>query len=484
MISVIVPIYKVEPYIDKCIKSVLTQSYEEFELILVDDGSPDECGKICDKYAIEDNRVKVIHKKNGGLSSARNAGLDIASGRYVFFLDGDDTLAENALQILHDAICDSGADVVFPGYNAVDENDNILHTSIPDEKIIADERKYTIVYEQTQLVMAATKLYKKEVFDKLRFREGKVHEDVFMYHEMVFNAKSIYCIPFAAINYLQRVDSTTGKKFSVRNFDAVEALFERVEFFEKINLLYSRNATISFIYKYLLMIIFSIDLSNPEFRNKFIEYYKKWKQFGYCNKDFEFKVIYLLYRLRFLRKPFAVTKFYRIAHIIKKVIASRKILTKVIAGNLCKKNNAVFISIHSQKSEVACEAYDFSNDFDIKNIIEIKSEDYMRCWSVIKRIIQKRDVVVINGGSVGTLQPAEADAIKKIVKDLKNNKIIIFPESIYFSSDFTGKLEYKLTSETFNLHNNLIMVTRDNSSYEAIKEMFSDIMLNENVRRL
>lgn len=478
MISIIVPIYKVESYIDKCIKSVLNQSFANFELILVDDGSPDACGEICDEYAKTDSRIKVVHKENGGLSSARNAGLDIAKGKYIFFLDGDDAFTENALQILHDAICNSEADVVFAGYNAVDENEILLHTSLPDDEIIADERKYTIVYEQTQLVMAATKLYKKEVFDKLRFREGKVNEDVFLYHEMANNAKSIYCIPFAAINYLQRTDSITGRKFSLRNYDAVEALFERADFFEKMNLSVSRKATIDYIYTYLLQIIFRIDLSDSELKNKFIEYYKKWKQLSLSNKDVEFYLVLSLYRLNILRGPFGATKVFRIAHIMKKVIAGRKIIIKILCSNFCRKSGCILISMplsENAKAHITSyEQYKIFNEVDMKNIIEIKCDDYQRYWSLIKRIVRKKDVIAVKGWSIGTLQSIQADVIKKLIKTFENNKIIIFAENVSFSTNFIGKKEYESTKEAFSLHNNLLVILGDVSSYKVIKEMLPD----------
>ena len=130
MIDIIIPVFNVGKYLEKCINSVLEQDYTDYRIILVDDGSQDNSGKICDTYCSKDSRIIVIHKENGGLSSARNAGLDIAKGEYIFFLDSDDSLCENALRVLHDAITESGADSVFGGYKSVDENDNVIDRQV------------------------------------------------------------------------------------------------------------------------------------------------------------------------------------------------------------------------------------------------------------------------------------------------------------------------------------------------------------------
>jgi glycosyltransferase involved in cell wall biosynthesis len=120
LISVIIPVYKVEKYINRCVESVLVQNYHNIEVILVDDGSPDNCGIICDRYADKDSRVKVIHKTNGGLSDARNAGLNIATGQYICFIDSDDYIEKDMLKDMYDNIVRTGADITICNYCAVD----------------------------------------------------------------------------------------------------------------------------------------------------------------------------------------------------------------------------------------------------------------------------------------------------------------------------------------------------------------------------
>ncbi len=479
MISIIVPVYKVEKYLKKCIDSVLSQSFQDYELILVDDGSPDNCGAICDDYAATDHKIFVIHKENGGLSSARNAGLDVAKGDYILFLDSDDTLTENALQTLYDAIVASGSDIVFAGYNAVDEVGNILHRFMPKEELLTGDRKFTIVYEQLPLVMAAIKLYKRKIFDAYRFLDGKKHEDVFAYHEIVHNADSIYCIAFPFINYLQRSDSITGKAFSAENFDAVDALFARVDFFAEKKMEICSVQTINFIYKYLIYIIHNIDLSNPVLAQAFQAYYKRWKALSGNNKDAEFKLIYQLYRHKILKKPFATTILFSLMKKTRLLIKSRKTVLKLLSVYFRRKPNFILIStplhgnlgdqaiVYAQKKLLlAC---------GVKNIVEMKSVDYLSHASVINKIVRKRDVIVIDGGgNIGTLWPTEAERIKSIIRRFSKNKIIIFPETAYFSNDFTGTLECKLTKEVYEAHPNLFVFLRDVPSYTKMKEMLPD----------
>ena len=133
-LSIIVPIYKIEKYLKNCIESVLKQSYKDYELILVDDGSPDNCGKICDEYAQNNKQIKVIHKKNGGLSSARNAGAEIAKGEFLFFLDGDDFLEDESLANLMEAIKDKDADMyTFANYNYDEDGNKKLVTNVSNK---------------------------------------------------------------------------------------------------------------------------------------------------------------------------------------------------------------------------------------------------------------------------------------------------------------------------------------------------------------
>ena len=188
LISVIIPVYKVEKYINRCVESVLVQNYHNIEVILVDDGSPDNCGIICDKYAETDSRIKVIHKKNGGLSDARNAGLDIATGQYICFIDSDDYIEKDMLKDMYDNIVRTGADITICNYCAVD---NEGHKQWESEDISDGEwtekefwKNFYDAFEGMYYyyVVAWNKLYSRKIFDERHFPglSGHINKKLYM----------------------------------------------------------------------------------------------------------------------------------------------------------------------------------------------------------------------------------------------------------------------------------------------------------------
>lgn len=186
--SIIVPIYRVEKYLNKCVDSVLCQTFDDFELILVDDGSPDKCGQICDNYESADSRIKVVHKNNGGLSSARNAGLDIATGKYIIFLDSDDYWDDNtALENIHKNLAETDADLlVFPAKRFYEDDNRftyILGMDADRDKVIDLDTNRAIKYLlENNIYRAAAwnKVVKKRIIDEhnMRFKEGYLSEDM------------------------------------------------------------------------------------------------------------------------------------------------------------------------------------------------------------------------------------------------------------------------------------------------------------------
>lgn len=235
-ISIIVPIYKVEKYLKQCVASILAQTYTNFELILVDDGSPDACPAMCDEFAAQDNRIKVIHKRNGGLSDARNAGLDIASGEYIGFIDSDDYVSSEMYSVLVHGILEANAELAICNYIRVDEFGN----RIPDKSLsgISKNRcfsKKEFIEELLKpyggyFVVAWNKLYKKSIFQELRFPNGKQHEDEFIIHHVVAQCEKVMYVKDELYFYLQRDGSIMSKSFNVRYMDYGEALIDRYHF--------------------------------------------------------------------------------------------------------------------------------------------------------------------------------------------------------------------------------------------------------------
>lgn len=234
-ISVIIPIYKVEAYLEKCIASVQNQSYRNLEIILVDDGSPDDCGKICDRYAGEDTRIKVLHKENGGLSDARNKGLDAATGEYIFFVDSDDFIHPQMVEILYHDLQTTGADISVCGFLPVEEGEEVSF-ALPDDRETevyeGEEVMHGLQHRNLLTVVAWNKLYKRSLFANLRYPKGKLHEDEFLVHQLLHQCKRIVYTDVRLYYYLQRSNSIVGVlKWNVVA-DGWQAYEERLAFLQ------------------------------------------------------------------------------------------------------------------------------------------------------------------------------------------------------------------------------------------------------------
>lgn len=225
-VTLIVPIYKVEEYLPACLDSILAQTMRDFELILVDDGSPDNCGAICDAYAARDSRVRVIHQKNAGVSAARNAGLDVARGEYISFIDGDDRIAPGFLECL----LEPGTDIAQCGVAAVSEN---LAESASFETVTARVMAFQM-YRNDRLpfVIVCNKLWRRDVLKGLRFPVGSRYEDEAFVWKAYEAANSFAVTDAALYDYRQRDGSFTNQHFIPQRLDAVKVLQERAEYYK------------------------------------------------------------------------------------------------------------------------------------------------------------------------------------------------------------------------------------------------------------
>lgn len=208
LVSIIVPIYKVELYLRRCLDSIVNQSYTNLEIILVDDGSPDNCPQICDEYAANDNRIVVIHKENGGLSDARNAGLDICKGEYVSFVDSDDWVDEKYIEILLDLAIKENADISIGNHSFAYEDGSITKFSFESKSYLKSEAiKKIILYQTLPWGASWGKIYKRRIFLKYNFPVGKIHEDDYTSYKFIYEANKVICIDKSLYNYFQRNDS-------------------------------------------------------------------------------------------------------------------------------------------------------------------------------------------------------------------------------------------------------------------------------------
>ena len=214
-VSIIIPIYNVEKYLKKCVDSVLQQTYKNLEIILVDDGSPDKCGKICDTYEKEDNRIKVIHKINGGLSDARNKGIEYATGDYYFFLDSDDFLACDAIEYLVDLVETTNSDIgAFSIYYYNFLTHKKERAENVDKDYILEMNKEQALFQMINTKInfgwkACNKLYKSELFKNVRFPFGKLYEDVGTTYKLILNANKIVYSSIPKYYYVNNDQSIT-----------------------------------------------------------------------------------------------------------------------------------------------------------------------------------------------------------------------------------------------------------------------------------
>ena len=190
LISIIVPIYNVEKYLDRCIKSIINQSYNNLEIILVDDGSPDRCGEMCDEWAKIDKRIIVVHKENGGLSDARNAGIDIAKGNYLSFIDSDDYVHKDFIKVLYELCIKYNSDISMCGAFETSKDENCNFNLQQGNECVKYSK--TILERKDNIYCVAwNKLYKKEVFKYIRYPKGKLHEDVAVINKILYYSNKI-----------------------------------------------------------------------------------------------------------------------------------------------------------------------------------------------------------------------------------------------------------------------------------------------------
>lgn len=232
MISVIIPIYKVEDYLEQCIVSVTEQTYRNLEIILVDDGSPDRCPEICDEWALKDQRIKVIHKENGGLSDARNAGLKVATGEYISFVDSDDWIAPNMYEVMLDIMEKENADICACGIMASYTNKQEPVRVCP--AVGNSEEILKLLYDDTAfLVSAVNKIYRQKLWNDISFPVGKICEDTFTTYLLVDHAEKIVQISDPLYFYRIRENSIMTSAFSKKRMDEEEAWRCNYEYMKK-----------------------------------------------------------------------------------------------------------------------------------------------------------------------------------------------------------------------------------------------------------
>lgn len=231
LVSVILPVYGVEKYLSQCLETVCGQTYQNLEIIVVDDESPDKCGEIADEFAQKDSRIKVLHIKNRGAAGARNVGLDVCTGDYVMFVDSDDWLELNAVETLMAIIQKNDCEIVQCQYTDEYVEKSVCHTYQEREGLCSSSQFIEDMIEKWEYIVIWNKLYKREVMQGIRFVEGRCIDDEFYTYKVIMNAKKIALIPDYLYHYRLRKSGAMGnsQKEKQRLKDQVDFVTQRYE---------------------------------------------------------------------------------------------------------------------------------------------------------------------------------------------------------------------------------------------------------------
>ena len=235
LISIIVPVYNVQKSLNRCIESLIAQTYTMLEIILVDDGSTDESGRLCDDWIARDSRVKVIHKSNGGLSDARNAGIDASHGDYLSFVDSDDYVDERFIGLMFEAACLENTPLVMCSVVQEDESgkDLLGIPALPSLPSLNNRQCMELTYTNPGAVTAWSKLYRRSIWNNIRFPKGRLHEDEFVFHEVMYQCETVAIVPERLYHYVQHSGSIMHSTYSIRSVDRIEAWLSRLSAFNQ-----------------------------------------------------------------------------------------------------------------------------------------------------------------------------------------------------------------------------------------------------------
>ena len=229
LVTIIVPVYNVEEYVEECINSLIKQNYDNLEIILVDDGSTDSSGNICEQFKNKDNRIKVVHQNNGGLSAARNTGIKNATGNFYAFIDSDDFISENYIETLYKTLNAYDCDIAISNMVRIFENEEktSFYSPTKNVEILSSNERFKTLNQPS----VCNKLFRAELFKNVDFPIRKYYEDTFVYHKVLYNAKRVVYTGIDGYFYRCRLSSILGdNKFNNKYFDFIEAVEERCKF--------------------------------------------------------------------------------------------------------------------------------------------------------------------------------------------------------------------------------------------------------------
>ncbi len=468
-ISVIVPVYKVEDYLHRCVQSILSQTLKDLEVILVDDGSPDGCGVICEEFAAKDSRVKVIHKENGGLSDARNAGLDMATGDYIGFVDSDDHIRPTMYQRLLQALEENGADMSLCNYAYVDGQDRVdgtMRCSMESgvlSRSAALERLDTASPDYSFYVTAWNKLYKRSLFDSLRFPVGKLHEDEFVAHHIFDRCRCIAVVGEELYRYVQRSGSIMRGGVSVRSLDGVYALYDRYEFYLAQKMLLQAKEVLSSATWKLSTLLGQLPREAKKEAARAVRLLmpaalrKRWKS----------ALLLSVRWLRYLQRSVVAEARHRRCLRRYEKACPESILLLDTPEHENIGDHAIALA-QLQLLREACPG---------RAVCEVTAQQLDGQEAEFAALTPAGKTLFIPGGGfLGCLWPLEEERFRRIVKAFHRQRLVVFPQTVTFDlSTGEGREYLRQSQQIYGAHPDLTVFVREEKSLEFLQTHFPGV---------
>ena len=507
-VSVIIPVYNTKKYLRKCVDSVLAQTYDDLEIILVNDGSTDDSGALCDEIAKGFNNIMVIHKENGGLSDARNAGIAVATGEYTCFLDSDDWMDEDCIEEAINEAKNENADVVVWGYHTDfhDENDRVKSS----RDVIPAQFKSTDSIDANMDIdkliglcgYAWNKLYKTEIIKDLEFVKGiSLVEDILFNAEVMTENVKVSFINKAFTHYIQRKRVTLGTKYYPDYLDlktvAIEADKKILTCWNTPKEIFDRfvNGMYLSVSWSMLTNLLKSSTSNKEKNKKIKELINNKEIFAKISKARENTL-----NNKIRKKTLMLKNVFLIKTIVKLLEGSKKLTSSitpefksVILSKISSGNNPKWIKYKSGKKKVVVFLAGFyANLGDLaityaqreflremypdRDVILVPSTETYTSMKTLKKIINKDDVItLIGGGNMSDLYWSLESARLFVIRNFKNNKIISFPQTVSFSDTEKGQKCLNTSKKVYSKHKNIVFFLRENNAYKRFKKYFPDV---------
>lgn len=486
LISVIVPVYNVKQVLNRCVDSIINQTYKNIEIILVDDGSSDGSDKICDEYKRNNKNIIVIHKENGGLSDARNAGIEKASGKYLLFIDSDDFINLKMIEILYNNLINNNADISICRPILFEDEKEIKNNEVEEKTIVYNEIEILRnMYDDYLItVVAWNKLYKRELFDEIMYPKGRIIEDSAVIHYLLSKAHRVVYSNLELYYYYQRHDSIMHK-INYNLLDELDWLNDRINYFEKLNYINEKffKETLNKYFEafnHWIYILIKKNGYNAKIMNKyfdqFADIYIKYANKIDCSKikaDFIIKYKCLFFYLKGIKGV-----YNKIINKIHEKIIYRRLINRYEKYLKNNKDNIKYIIFNAPNhGNIGDHAILFAEKELLKDkdkicfvVVHDEIEYFIQKYS---STIEQRDVIFITGGgNLGDLWENEQTAVNKVIERFKENKIIIFPQTVFYSSGIHSIYRFEEDKRLYKTCKDLLFVCRDKKSFDLINEEF------------